>query len=453
MPSKSKTKPYGVLKTPAQTFGIYFQRNNGSFTGYDYPQNVPIDRRIGSASSIRYETGKDGRFRPCVHSSDSYYVVPVPGITLSTRPMPGFYTPTNPTAFKEGFHVNGVRSCHQRYYAQFIKGIGSAPLSLGTINWSSLAQTALENMMPSFGGANSLVNFILELKDFREAARYITSDVSKKLNLLEALFSFRRSDKPMKKLSKAYLSYSFGWRPLFNDIVKLWETLTDFERKMKRLKLEADTDLQKHFSVTVNGSSLNATTYRDAVVQPQSDGYGGAASSYRYRVILDATDGVRYNATLRYRYPLPPELSGAWGRVKALLDTLGVQANPAIIWNAIPFSFVVDWVINVNAWLNRLRVDNIRFQTEIRDFCHSAVITRNVRYEWQWASSSKSASNVTTLYWGDWLTTDQASIRRYERRRGIPDFGAALQTSGLNAREFSLSAALMHANTGKPGRK
>jgi hypothetical protein len=41
------------------------------------------------------------------------------------------------------------------------------------------------------------------------------------------------------------------------------------------------------------------------------------------------------------------------------------------VWNAIPFSFVVDWVVDVGSFLGTFARDNFPIDTVITDFCHS----------------------------------------------------------------------------------
>jgi hypothetical protein len=38
------------------------------------------------------------------------------------------------------------------------------------------------------------------------------------------------------------------------------------------------------------------------------------------------------------------------------LDLFGANLNPAIVWNAIPFSFVVDWFLKVGDYFDKMEV-------------------------------------------------------------------------------------------------
>jgi hypothetical protein len=43
------------------------------------------------------------------------------------------------------------------------------------------------------------------------------------------------------------------------------------------------------------------------------------------------------------------------GRALYALERLGVTPDPAIVWNAIPLSFILDWVYPVGEWLHNRR--------------------------------------------------------------------------------------------------
>jgi hypothetical protein len=58
---------------------------------------------------------------------------------------------------------------------------------------------------------------------------------------------------------------------------------------------------------------------------------------------------VRY--TIKYSYYLP-FVSELQAQMRAYADAFGLTWDPQIIWDAIPFSFVVDWVFDVGGWLN-----------------------------------------------------------------------------------------------------
>jgi hypothetical protein len=58
--------------------------------------------------------------------------------------------------------------------------------------------------------------------------------------------------------------------------------------------------------------------------------------------------------------PQPLQAIGALKKtLLGLLDTLGFELNPRIIWDALPFTFVIDWFFDVGGYLNRYSIDTL----------------------------------------------------------------------------------------------
>jgi hypothetical protein len=152
-----------------------------------------------------------------------------------------------------------------------------------------------------------------------------------------------------------------------------------------------------------------------------------------------------YHATMRYTYVAPGTL-GILQKIDAWTDAFGVRLDASIIWNAIPFSFIVDWVVDVSGFLRRFSVNNLGLQVTVEDFCSSlkykAVGERYV----QIARNGFPNTEANRLYFGTPILIMVGSNAYYERRAGIPNLYSALKTSGLSTSEASLGAALLFAS-------
>lgn len=452
-----KTRQHATQVWNSGRFELKFYKNNGTrIDSFGFSSVPTINRRFGATSTIVDQTGRDGRFRPVTHTSERYVAVPVG--SLQNFQYSDWKQGNTPSAVYKT-QAWGVLPCvHSRFYSTFTDAVSLVDPSLAMVQWNSLAASAIQAMLPSFHNSNSLVNFLLELKDFRSVVKLIGSRFGQKLDRINSyrlkmpdgtykqVFRGLPRDKTLKWLSKRYLEYNFGWRPLYRDVVSLLKEVTGFHARYQELIGDADKPVQKHWRTVVSGTSSSETrpSFDDVGSAPTTSYEGSWAYRVKRQVVLEASNGVIYNATLRMRYKVPPELSAAGGQAKAWLDLLGVSRNPAILWNAIPFSFLVDWVVGIGSFLDRFRTDNIQFQTEIMDFCHSAKFMKRVRYDLA-VVNQNSAGVYFSL---PWVTTDSCEISRYERKVGYPDLNLALQTSGLNAREITLAGALFSARNG-----
>jgi len=439
-----RQQTYGSITVVPKSTILKYITNSGSNSQFVRTARPSYIRRTGRTSIIVSSSGRDGRFRPCSHSQEHYLCVP-----LSVTP-PAQYAALNqsgPSGYKTGWIYNLVEDVHANRYSNFIGGVNNASVSIASVQWDSLGQTALQSMLPSFHTKNSLVNFVLELKDFKSVVKYMAGGLKKRLSAMEALLGFKRSDKPLKKLSKSYLSYSFGWRPLFSDLVAFVETISKFNDRYRELMQREGAPQQSYWGTWIAGTATGESTYYNNGTGdgPNGGWIGPFLGKYRFKVVQAASQGIRYHATVRYRYQAPDELRSIGGKVKAFLDLLGVARNPAILWNAIPFSFIVDWFVNVSGYLERFRLDNIQFKTEILDFCHSARFERKIDCLMAGENYDSTLGYIPL----SWQVIDSCRKVVYERKVGYPNFLTAIQTSGLSLREFSLGGALLNARTKK----
>lgn len=76
---------------------------------------------------------------------------------------------------------------------------------------------------------------------------------------------------------------------------------------------------------------------------------------------------VKWTATLErvktvgavYR-ALPLKVTGSYIQIlRVLLDSLGFELNPRILWDAIPFTFILDWFFGIGSWLESHKHDTL----------------------------------------------------------------------------------------------
>jgi hypothetical protein len=123
--------------------------------------------------------------------------------------------------------------------------------------------------------------------------------------------------------------------------------------------------------------------------------------------------------------------------ILSLLDVLGIQVNPQILWNAIPWSFAIDWVIGVNQWLGKLAFGNMTPVTIIHRYCWSIKFVRRIQCFVHMSENNPYDSGP--------VLSRTADEEFYMRMPHQPNLALALQTSGLNPKEFSYIGALIGA--------
>jgi len=314
------------------------------------------------------ELGTDGRFRPCFHTSSSWeFDAPV-------------LISYNYCSYAGNSYANEVTASQ----VAEVSGLQTAV----SPDMAELATEALAFMMPRINEGSSLINFVYELKDVKRM-------VNPKQFLLEKRVALRELANPntrkkftkelTQKLTGAHLNASFGIVPFVADIVQMHDDILSLRYRLAQLKKFAGVPQVRHYRRYLPDSSGNKTN-RDRVSVKVTDswqdpwrGDGAFVGPQRPLLVIDKwSQWIRrpvYHATMRYTYTLP-SMSKVDEKTAVLLDNLGVRLDPAIIWNALPFSFLVDWVVDVSTFLRGFARDNFPITTKVSEFCHSLAYSK-----------------------------------------------------------------------------
>jgi hypothetical protein len=293
---------------------------------------------------------------------------------------------------------------------------------------NTMVGQSLDAMLPGIRPELSLVNSIIELKDFKSLPRTLRNikNLTKSITTLDwGSLSLRRL---IRGGSDVYLQTQFNILPLLSDITGIKNAIIRTRQKVQNLLENEGRLLTKHYARPIN----TLTPSHDYVTSDP-----GSLPSYMSpgSVTFErdtSYESSMFRAMIEYSYELDP-----WARQQAqlrgLLDALGVNCNPQIIWNAIPWSFVVDWVVGVNRWLDQFKTRNLEPVTHIKRYMISLSTVRTIRTYHTFNTYSGTSGQVPSV-----IITEKAYIRSNRNADMIRWF----QTSGLNLKEFSLAAAL-----------
>jgi len=332
-----------------------------------------------------------------------------------------------------------------------IGGFGmTSPTSswLTDAQWAAYDTDAMVSMIPSTSNGFSLINFIIELKDFRRLAQAFINRRGRIAEILGVSVLKDIMTHPTRSLSSMYLNYSFNWKPFVSDLMSIYKSLTQTRKRLQDIWDRQNTPQTRHFQRYIDTTVGNVYGAYSYSANTSMGWVQTAMPPYNkpFTVNLYSRDRVRwtvppvYHATMRFSYTCPGAL-GVLTEIDAYLDAFGVKLDASIIWNAIPFSFIIDWVIDVGSFLRRFSVNNLGLQVTVEDFCSSqrykTVTEREIGVRRSYAGTDVFSA---------WINVAQRINERYERRVGIPNLYSALKTSGLSTKEASLGAALLLSN-------
>jgi hypothetical protein len=193
-------------------------------------------------------------------------------------------------------------------------------------------------MQPRFEGEISMLNFLFELKDFKDVMKFALRPKAS-YNKMSRLL--RRTPKsPINTVTKGaaggFLTWKLAIKPLLRDLASIHAQLATLVReKQEEFKSLGSQDQSSHYSETL-----------DEVID-----YVPGTSNYYWRG-LGTYERTSFTATMHYNYAYEMRET-----VDAFVRYWGLNPTAEAFWNAIPFSFIVDYFIGINNSLHAMRVD------------------------------------------------------------------------------------------------
>lgn len=339
-----------------------------------------------------------------------------------------------------GEHLNGLQPLFDSSM-----DIGFIP---DPANLDDLKAQSLRTMMPYVKSELSLVNSLIELKDFKSLPTTIKRiwTFGKQLPSI-----WRQTGLTLRRLTHTsadgYLQSQFNILPLMADIAGVRTAISTIRGRINALVSGQGYTRRRHFrrSLTLDDDSNGESVFNGPNppgVLPWKATKPLSAQSIASRSVI--TDVAVFHAEILYNYNYT-KYQVEHAQLLGMLDALGVNLNPAIIWNAIPWSFVVDWVLGVSRWLDDRKELNMEPVVNIQNYLWSVTyrrrirVTRRLKYDVRYHEFSPNDTAT-----GPDITLPVVSESAYRRQVDMPSAGSII-SSGLNSHEFSLGAALVIA--------
>jgi hypothetical protein len=262
----------------------------------------------------------------------------------------------------------------------------AVPMSSGSVPPDTLEEckgkgaAAWRKFRPARSDQN-LGQFFAELRDF------------------PSLFKFRL--KKFKDLGSGYLNAQFGWAPFVADIRRFIQRAKKLDSQLERLKRQNNKWVRRGGDLY---SSEDQSISDNAGLQPANY----CTVDTKRRII---TEKERCWFSGSFRYYIPGLSDGSWGDFRMSRKIWGLELTPALVYELIPFSWLVDWCANVGDV-----VDNISSMT----FEHMAARTAYVmlhkevidRYEVGFTGRFTELGNVkSSSYFASTTITTETKAR------------------------------------------
>lgn len=184
---------------------------------------------------------------------------------------------------------------------------------------------------PTMATRSNMFVFLAELKDVKRMF-----DV-----LPPKHFSLSDWHSVLSYANNGHLNYNFGWKPFISDVKNTFRGVTSFNERLAKFVQEQNRLIDRRKADVPVTTIINDSWYL-----PYNSAWRATLSGE-----VNTVSGSHYQLC----YSVPYE--GSELRWRSLLDTLNLHASPANIWAIIPWSFVIDWFVDVGGGLRALSSD------------------------------------------------------------------------------------------------
>lgn len=256
----------------------------------------------------------------------------------------------------------------------------------------------------------SIANFIYELKDMKG----MIPSIDKK--------------SIAKTASNNFLAFEFGVKPFISDIKAILNMSDAVDKRIQHLIAMNGKTSNLRFDRTLELSGPEMTFSRSLYnsTDPNQEGTG-------VFVRFVGTGGkavVHIGAQLTQNLT---DLSDAMSKMKALAASSGFNHPARVIWNAIPYSFVVDWFFHVGKLLDQITIQPFGGQYDLSNIGYSVKSQALFIAHQMHTNGTVPVDNV--------LGTVEA--KRYIRRPGFPVSSLFLTDALLSPKQLALGLAML----------
>lgn len=413
---------------------VYTTESDDTYT--PPPGLVTSSRRLRKLQVMIDEKPRWKRFGDCYNLKQSATGMFPPGIILERKHAESFEYPFSGCGPMDFVHeiryANTNIELRMPSLDRSHELVTGLPRSTDAVNALELfraygRQRALSAFLPDLEDGFSVLVMIAEFKDLPRMVRSCLHllDRSNRRKLLAAL-----RGRPIRSVSQSWLAANFGWLPFVSSVMELVSRLKDVGDKATRLLEDAGKRRTLHYGMQINPELWGGSLYEE--IEQQFDPLSFAPNQWLDPVIrnLRLTErvstrfaDVKYHATCDHHYTLP--WGGFWGSMFASLDRFGINLSISDIWELIPFSFVIDWLFNVQNKLAVHDLMNNKPTIVISDFCDSVKYTYTRTSDFTritWIETPNGWENPTL-----WTVTPDTSSssfteKLYHRKRARPVF-------------------------------
>lgn len=350
--------------------------------------------------TISDDIGERGRFRGVIHEKNNFELFPCPVTQYHEYDGTGRH------------EVLSGQYCLWHFFGALPRVTGSRLMS----SYEATTQQLLNKAASGFYQTNK-VDSLLNMIEFRQLSQSLTtakSWMAQFEGLYHTVPSLRRRlgkrwiSRSMRDLNSLFLGYSFGVAPLLSDVRRIDRELLQAPGVIDRLgkrrrRIVSTARAQGQCSVSLSDISGYAST---PPTTPDGSWWHSDVTSDVYKIVgVGGTDSLQFE-------------SEGFQILHNALSRYGATGPASLAWELVPFSFVLDWFIDVSpvidamdqALTGQTKTIDTKWVTEKFDV--------KIRYFKHRCRALSTSSQITLHDWPqDGTQIGYSNIVKYHRQR------------------------------------
>lgn len=304
------------------------------------------------------------------------------------------------------------------------------PLPSGS-DLAAMGTTAISRCSPTKSPANLAVGLI-------ELAREGLPSVFGASTWKEGLEAFRKGrsldSAATRSVASEHLNNQFGVKPLISEIQSTGKTFSNMDTLVSQFERDAGKNVRRRYyfpteyktETSLVSGAVFANSYGNGV------GYAGPNTLVRER---HTTIRRWFSGMFTYTIPMSMRQRGVLGDIAARANRLGLDLSLDTLWNAAPWTWLIDWHSNAGDFIS-----NLSSAASYGQVLRYGYMMEHIRvadtYSWPGSHFQGSANFAK----GNCPPTTLVSESK--RRVAASPFGFGVDLGGLNALQYSILAAL-----------
>jgi len=248
-------------------------------------------------------------------------------------------------------------------------------------------------------------------------------------------------------LGSEYLNIEFGWKPFVQYLQKAYKLQQSINSKLAQLIRDNNKPVRRKVTLKrelTNEEVDNTIATLQGYPYPFygevfDDSIDPTTSSFKCAKTRQTSEEIW--AIGRSRYYIPDVTDDQWS-TKAKLALFGLNPTPSLLWQVMPWSWLIDWFSNVGDVIANLSSNGIADLTY--DY---AYLMRHRKKVTRWdaplpGSRIDPFGNMNRTDWPGSRSLSTIVTEEHKERIAATPFGFGLQLSDLSVRQAAILAAL-----------